>query len=104
VSRSYFLGLRLFTGTLFRSVRATGAESAATGWIHGTRGLTFEDLRVHWRVGIGFQRRTEEKLRVGMSRRFVECVRGSDLADLAEVHHRHPVADVLHDRQVVGDE
>ena len=31
-------------------------------------------------------------------------VRRADLDDLAEVHHRHPVADVLDDRQVVGDE
>ena len=27
-----------------------------------------------------------------------------DLHDLAEVHHRHPVADVAHDREVVRDE
>ena len=30
--------------------------------------------------------------------------RGADLDDLAEVHHRDPVGDVAHDRQVVGDE
>ena len=29
---------------------------------------------------------------------------GADLDDLAEVHHRHAVADVLDDGQVVGDE
>ena len=34
----------------------------------------------------------------------VEPVGGRHLADLAEVHDRHAVADVLHDREVVGDE
>ena len=34
----------------------------------------------------------------------VERVGRADLADLAEVHHDDAVADVLHDREVVGDE
>ena len=33
-----------------------------------------------------------------------DLVAGADLDDLAEVHHRHPVGDVAHHRQVVGDE
>ena len=39
-----------------------------------------------------------------MAGRRVDLVRRTDLHDLAEVHHRDPVADVLDDRQVVGDE
>ena len=34
----------------------------------------------------------------------VQGAGGSDLHDLPEVHHGHPVADVFHDRQVMGNE
>jgi hypothetical protein len=34
----------------------------------------------------------------------VQVVGRRDLADLAEVHHAHAVADVLHDGEVVRDE
>jgi hypothetical protein len=34
---------------------------------------------------------------VGMQRRGVKVARGSDLDDLAEIHHRHAVAYVLDD-------
>ena len=33
-----------------------------------------------------------------------QCVRGADLGHLAQVHHHHPVADVVHHAQVVADE
>ena len=39
-----------------------------------------------------------------MGGRGVQVVRRGELADLAQVHHRHPVADVLDHGQVVGDE
>ena len=39
-----------------------------------------------------------------MERLRVELARAGELHDPAEVHHRDPVADVAHDRQVVGDE
>ena len=39
-----------------------------------------------------------------MPRVVVEVVGRRDLDDLAEVHHRDPVADVAHDREVVRDE
>ena len=40
----------------------------------------------------------------GMPRVRVELLVGGELDDLAEVHHRDPVAHVPHDRQVVRDE
>ena len=40
----------------------------------------------------------------GCDGRLVDVVLRADLDDLAEVHHRHAVGDVPHDRQVVRDE
>ena len=34
----------------------------------------------------------------------VQLLRGRQLDDLAEIHQRHPVADVAHDREIVRDE
>ena len=39
-----------------------------------------------------------------MHRRLVDLLACSDFHHLAEVHHRHAVGDVTHDREVVGDE
>ena len=33
-----------------------------------------------------------------------EVARGGKLDDAAEVHHRDPLTDMLHDRQIMGDE
>ena len=46
----------------------------------------------------------QERLGVGVPGPRVDLVAGALLDDLAEVHHRDPVGDVAHDRQVVGDE
>ena len=55
-------------------------------------------------VGVGHRDRRQQRRGVGVGGRGVEPVGRRHLADLAEVHHRHPVADVLDHRQVVGDE
>src|SRR5690606_16918742 len=44
------------------------------------------------------------RLRVGVGRGVVDLPVGADLDDLAQIHHRDPVGDVAHHRQVVGDE
>src|SRR5664280_2791530 len=95
---------RLFARASLLSEGTSCAEATTARRIHRTRWLAFEDVPVHWRVRVGLQGRSEEELRVRMRRRLVEHVGGTDLADLAEVHHRNAVADVLHDREVVGDE
>ena len=55
-------------------------------------------------VWIGHQRRRQQRLRVGCCGRLNRSSRVTGLHHLAEVHHRHPVAQVLHDREVVRDE
>ena len=46
----------------------------------------------------------EQRLGVGVQRRFEQAGLAGRLNDTAEIHHRHPVADVLDDSQVVGNE
>ena len=80
----------------------TGSRSAgraATG-----RSPVSRPLCTGGTVGVGHRDRPQQGRRVGVGRRGVEVVGRADLADLAEVHHRHPVADVLHHGEVVGDE
>ena len=53
---------------------------------------------------VGHRDRREQRRGVRVRGRLVELVGPADLADLAEVHDGDPVADVLHHREVVGDE
>ena len=48
--------------------------------------------------------RRDEALRVGMVRRLEDAGRGARFHDLAVLHDAHPVGDLAHDGQVVGDE
>ena len=45
-----------------------------------------------------------KRLGVGMQRVAEQFVARGQLDHLAQVHHRHPVGDMLHHAQVVGDE
>ena len=56
------------------------------------------------RPGVGLGDGGEQGLGVGVLGAVVEVVGPRHLAQLAEVHHRHAVAHVLHHGQVVGDE
>ena len=53
---------------------------------------------------VGHRDRAEQRRGVRVRRMRVEHVGVADLAHPAQVHDRHPVADVLHDGEVVGDE
>ena len=61
--------------------------------------------RAPLRARVGHRHRRQQRLGVRVRRAGRRCSSaGADLDDLAEVHHRHPVGDVAHHRQVVGDE
>ena len=55
-------------------------------------------------VGSGDGNRVQQHMGVVVRRRLVELVGRRDLAELAEVHHRDAIADVLDDGQIVGNE
>ena len=46
----------------------------------------------------------EQRLGIGVMGRREDLLDRALLHDLAEIHHRHPVGDVAHQRQVVADE
>src|SRR5215207_2305437 len=64
--------------------------------------LEADALPLHGRVRD--RHRREQRLGIGVLRHRVEVACARDLDDRAEIHHRHPRADVLDDRQVVRDE
>ena len=53
---------------------------------------------------VGDRRRGQQRLRVGVRRAREDPLAGALLDELAEVHHRDVVGEVLHRGQVVGDE
>ncbi len=55
-------------------------------------------------LGIGDRRGRQQRLGVGMLRAAPDLVAPADLDQRAEIHHRHPVGDVLDHREVVADE
>ena len=63
------------------------------------------DLAAHSARGrVGYGRGGEERLRVGVARFAVHLFPGAGFDDLAEVHHCHPIGNVPHHREVVGNE
>src|SRR5258708_7136082 len=83
---------------------AARAEAAARrridriGRIALDRRLLGALARIHRRPG------REQRLRVGMLRAAVDRLDRPELDDLAEIHHQHAIAEILHDVEVVADE
>jgi len=84
-------------------VRAARVEGAARRRVRGDG--TSPDSTMRWRCALGSaraRRRAATWCRDGGAG--VQGGRGCALHDLAEVHHRHVIRDVLDDREIVGDE
>jgi hypothetical protein len=79
-------------------------EAAARRRREGARHVARQQHAHLAHAGIGPRDRRQQRLRIGMQRPRVEVALGGDLDQLAEIHHRHAVADVLHHGEVVGDE
>jgi len=77
---------------------AAGVKVASYRRVGGAGHVTLQDnalaLLLDHRVGDGYGR--QQRLRVGMQRTGVQRVAVGQFDDLAQVHHRHPVADVAH--------
>jgi len=96
-------GRSLHAATL-RGMRAAGMKPAA-GWNRKrTRHIPLEDHAAAARARLRQRNRRGEWLGIRMARGcdhgFLLC----KLDDLAEIHHRDAVGDVLHHGKVVGDE
>src|SRR6267142_906798 len=85
-------------------LRAAWVESTSTRRIQSAGHLALEDDLLAHVVGVRGERVVQQHLGVRMQWMVVELVGGRRLDELAQVHHRDPRADVLYDREVVGDE
>ena len=81
-----------------RRSRTAGTAGWARRRVRMMRSRALLDHRVGDRHG------REQRLRVGVQRVLVQLQPAGQLHQLAQVHHRHAVADVAHDGEVVGDE
>ena len=83
---------------------APGVEPASRGRVHRGRDVALEDQPAAPAARIRVGDRGQEGHGVGVAGLPVEVLHRAHLRDLAQVHHAHPVADVLDDREVVTDE
>ena len=85
---------------------APGVEPAAGRRIGRGGYVAVQDdlLTLATHLGVGHRHRRHERLGVRVDRALVDLVLVAHLHDPPQVHHGHPVGDVAHHRQVVGDE
>src|SRR5262249_19551814 len=95
---------RLLLGAALERERAARMKAASGRRIDRARHVALQHGARPSARGIGERHGGKERPRIGVLARAVELCGGSDLDDLAEIHHRHAVADVLDHPQVVGDE
>jgi len=96
--------LRLLLRAALEGVGAAGVEAAARGRVDRARHVALQDDALARRLGVGNRDRRQERLGVGVLRAGEEGALVGELDDLAEIHDRDAVADVLDHRKVVGDE
>jgi hypothetical protein len=81
---------------------AAGVEAAARGRVGGAGRLAVQRDPFAGRAEDRLGDRREQRAGIGMARRLEDLVGGAELDDLAEVHHRDPVAHVPDDGEVMG--
>ncbi len=93
-------------GTFGASHRTTGTEYATGRRVHGGRQIPFQDLdglaALHVRIRDGHCR--HQRLGIGVQGVREDLLAGAEFHRVAQVHHQHPIRDVLHHGEVVGDE
>src|SRR6266481_10144863 len=91
-------GANVFGEGTARAEAATRRRIDRIGRIALDRRLMGALARIHRWPG------REQRSRIGMLRVAVDRLDGAQLDDLAEIHHHHTVAEILHDIEVVADE
>lgn len=95
--------LRLCLPAEVARVRAAWVEVAAPGRIDRGRNFTLQGLVLELPMRVGDRDSIQQGFRVGMARLLVECACGSQFDNPPKIHHRDPVADMLDDRQIMGN-
>src|SRR5258706_3108342 len=95
---------RLLDGATLTRIRTARAEAATRRRVDSARHITLKHDARAARGGFGDRDRGEKRLRIRVPRPREELALVGELDDLAEIHHGDARCDVLHDREVVGDE
>src|SRR5215203_2295706 len=97
---------RLVLGAVVLRPRTAVVEVAPAGRVRGRWHVSSDDhaLALALLLGVGDRDGREQRGGVGVARLAVERRPVGDLHDLAEIHHGHPVRDVLDHGEVVGYE
>src|ERR687897_2772670 len=97
---------RLVLGAVVLRPRTAVVEVAPAGRVRGRWYVSGDDhaLALTLLLRVGDRDGREQRGGVGVARLAVERRLVGDLHDLAEIHHGHPVRDVLDYGEVVGDE
>ena len=77
------------------AMRTTGMKTAAGRWMDRAGNVALKNGAFFLPAGIGDGNRGQQSPRIGMLRVTIDRVALGDLDDLAEVHDRHAMADVL---------
>src|SRR6202051_4127560 len=86
------------------SDRASGMEMAARRRLNGTWNLALQSDALPLHFWIRDRDRRQQRLGIRVQRRGIKLARGRGLDDAAEIHDGHALADMLDDRQIMGDE
>ena len=86
------------------AIGATGMKRTTRGWMDGTGDIALQNGSLFFPAGVGHGHSGEQRPGIGMLGVLIDGFTLGDLDDLAEVHDRHSMADVLDDSQIMGDE
>src|SRR3981081_3183738 len=83
--------------------RASGVKMAARRRVNGARNLALQSdaLPLHFRIRN--RDRRQQRFGIGMQRRGIKLAGGRGLDDATEIHHGNAPADMLDDRQIMGN-
>src|SRR5918995_1459321 len=97
---------RLVLGAVVLRPRTAVVEVAPAGWVRGRRYVSGDNyaLPLALLLGVGDRDCREQRGGVGVAWIAIERRLVGDLHDLAQIHHGHPVRDVLDHGEVVGYE
>src|SRR3954452_3209623 len=100
---AYLDEVRRFNLASLHRITAAGAKGASRWWIDRRRHVALDQGRQPLRRGVCQRNRSQQRLRVRMTRVGEQLGLFCDLDDASEIHHRNAMTDMRDDRQIVSD-
>ena len=104
MARGHFPQLRLLLAAPLFRIGAAGVEPASGGHIGRRRHLALEDDPLSFLPAGQNGNGRKQSLGIGMLGMIKQLFCGGRLHDLAQVHHHHPIGNVFHHIEGVGNE